>query len=434
METRRYNSYHTTIKTSYALGIQDQVLPDTFTRSIPRSTSYDWRKNFDPDRYVGSEFASDVERDLDQVKLMLDKRIKKLRLAFFAFARLYLTILNFIGESNFQKLILQNKDIVLRFFQHLPAEYFHEDLLCHFLQITPHQYKIWKRNSLYSCASSFVGYCTKRFPNQISSSELKVLTSLLSRKRFSSWSMSAIWGRVFKQGLLSMSRSSFYRYSLKLGFSKKRKTKKLKRKRGSVNATTSNQIWHMDVTEFRTADHIKFYIHTVLDNFSRKVVGYTVSRDKTAKTRLLSLKQSILDEFRSHLNDSEKKELDLIADGGGENINFRISNFIRHCHVTINKKIAFKDVIFSNSMIEGHFKTLKRHLRTRGDIYSYTIHDEIKRFVKDHNENKPTYKHQIYTPNEIHDNPKLADVKPVLEKSNKERLLANRTSCCKEIS
>ncbi len=97
-------------------------------------------------------------------------------------------------------------------------------------------------------------------------------------------------------------------------------------------------------------------------------------------------------------------------------------------------KIAFKDVIFSNSMIEGHFKTLKRHFRMRDDIYSYTIHDEIKSFVKDHNENKPTYKHPIYTPNEIHENPELADVKPVLEKSNKERLLANRTSCCKEIS
>lgn len=134
---------------------------------------------------------------------MLDKRIKKLRLAFFAFARLYLTILNFIGEGNFQKLILQNKDIVLRFFQHLPAEYFNEDLLCHFLQITPHQYKIWKRNSLYSCASSFLGYCIN-FPNQISLSELEVLTSLLLKKRFSSWSMSVIWGRAFKQELFRL--------------------------------------------------------------------------------------------------------------------------------------------------------------------------------------------------------------------------------------
>lgn len=433
METRNYNSYHTTIKTSFALGIHNQVLPDNFTRSIPRSTTYDWKKNLKPENYVGSEFASDVERDLDQVKLMLDKRIKKLRIAFFAFARLYLTILNFIGEGNFQKLILQNKTNVLRFLKHMPAEYFNEEILCHLLQITPHQYKIWKQNSLFHCSTSFVGYCTKRYPNQISASELKVLKSLLSRKRFSSWSLSSIWGRAFKQGLLSMSRSSFYRYALKLGFTKKRKKFKVKRKRGSINAKTSNQIWHMDITEFRTADNIKFYIHTVLDNFSRKVVGYTISRDKTAKTRLLSVKQAILDQFGSHLDIKEKQELDLIADGGGENINFRIRNFIRHCHVTINKKIAFQDVFFSNSMIEGHFKILKQHLRTRGDIYSHNIHKEIDRFVKDHNENKPTYKHQIYTPNEIHENPKLAELKPVIEKVNKDRLLANRTSCCKEI-
>ena len=56
-------------------------------------------------RYIGSKFAPDVERYLDQVKLMLDKCIRNMCLAFFAFTRLYLTILNFVGEGNFHKLI-----------------------------------------------------------------------------------------------------------------------------------------------------------------------------------------------------------------------------------------------------------------------------------------------------------------------------------------
>ena len=63
-----------------------------------------------------------------------------------------------------------------------------------------------------------------------------------------------------------------------------------------------NEIWHMDVTEFVTKDNIKHYIHTVLDNFSRKVIAYTVSRDKTAKTRLISLKEAIKSQFESVLS------------------------------------------------------------------------------------------------------------------------------------
>lgn len=100
----------------------------------------------------------------------------------------------------------------------------------------------------------------------------------------------------------------------------------------------------------------------------------------------------------------------MIVDGGGENNNFRIRNFIRHCQVKINKKIALKEVHFSNSVIEGNFKMFKRFLRKRGDIFSYTIHKEIAFFVKDHNEHKPTYQYQIHTPNAVHENPELTNI------------------------
>jgi hypothetical protein len=41
---KKYNRYHSTIKTSYALGIQQQVLPHSFTSSIPRSTTQNWKE------------------------------------------------------------------------------------------------------------------------------------------------------------------------------------------------------------------------------------------------------------------------------------------------------------------------------------------------------------------------------------------------------
>ncbi len=423
---KKYNRYHSTIKTSYALGIHRQILPDSFTSSIPRSTSLEW-KNLNPEKFVGNEFASRVENDLDKIKTILDERVKKMTTAFYAFCRLYLTIIEFIGRKNFEKIILQNRESVIDLVSNLPIE-FNRNLVCKFLQITPHQFNIWKSNRSFRCPASLIGYCKKRFPNQISQQEINILKSLMSRNRFSSWSIASVWGYALKKGHISMSRTSWYRYCLRLGVSQKRNFSRKTRKKGSVKASRPNEIWHADVTEFVTSNNIKFYIHTVLDNFSRKIIAYTVSRDKTAKTRLISLKEAILLQFREILSPTD---LDLIVDGGSENNNFRIRNFIRHCQVTIHKKIALKDVHFSNSVIEGHFQILKKFLRSQSEIHSKDIHNIIEYFVKDYNSIRPHYQHWIHTPDEVHNNPELIDIKPTLNRINKERLQDNRTSCCK---
>lgn len=91
---KKYKRYHSTIKSSYALGIHRQILPDSFTSSIPRSTSLEW-KNLSPEKFVGNEFASQVENDLEQLKTILDERLRKVRIAFFAFCKLYVAHLHF---------------------------------------------------------------------------------------------------------------------------------------------------------------------------------------------------------------------------------------------------------------------------------------------------------------------------------------------------
>ncbi len=207
-----YKSYHSAVKTSYALGIQEQVLPDSFLKSIPRSTTQNW-KEISPDKFVGGEFASQIESDLEKVKTLLDERLKKLTTTFYSFCRLYISIIEFIGKKNFEKIILQNKESVIDLVNNLPVE-FNRDLVCRFLQITPHQFKIWNNNRLYKCVLTAIGYCRKRFPNQISQKEINTLKSLMSRKRFKTWS--------------------------------------------AVEATRPNQIWHIDVTEYKTIDNVNF--------------------------------------------------------------------------------------------------------------------------------------------------------------------------------
>lgn len=245
------------------------------------------------------------------------------------------------------------------------------------------------------------------------------------------WSMAAIWAKAFRSNAITMSQSSWYRYAKALGITPTREIKKKRKQKQSIRAIAVNQIWHMDVSHFRTYDNCKFYIYTVVDNFSRKIVAHQVSKKLSAKIRLNSLKNAIDKEFKIDLN-QPNPSLKLIVDGGSENNNTTIQDFIESCHVKIDKKIALKEVRFSNSMVEAPYRILKSRYFQDKQILSTTIHQELDFFIQDYNYKRPHYAHVLYTPNEIAKNPKLLDIKPRLQKVNKARLEFNKNYCCKE--
>jgi len=98
----KYNNYHTGVKTCFALGLQEQLLPQTFIESIPNSTSHYWKRE-NPDKYLGSDYVSQIEEGLDDTKLFLDKRLVLGRKAFLKLGRLYIAIITLIGKENFKK-------------------------------------------------------------------------------------------------------------------------------------------------------------------------------------------------------------------------------------------------------------------------------------------------------------------------------------------
>lgn len=49
----------------------------------------------------------------------------------------------------------------------------------------------------------------------------------------------------------------------------------------------------------------------------------------------------------------------LIVDGGTENNNIHIDNFIQQSKINMEKLIALKEIDYSNSMVEATNKTLK---------------------------------------------------------------------------
>ena len=361
--------------------------------------------------------------------MFLDPRIHLGKEVFMQVARFYIAILNLIGKQRVFASIVQNKNIVVQLLENLHPNFpFDRKLLLLFLNISPHQYSMWLGIHANACDKSLANTCFKKRPNQIALFEIEILKDYMTKKAHEFWSIGAIWGKAVKDGSVSMSSASWYKYSKKLGFSLARKPKKKKHKRGSLDVDRPNQTWHMDVSHFKTLDNVKFYIYTVVDNFSRKIVSHHVSRKLSAQIRVQSLRDAIKNEFNVKI---KNQQLDLIVDGGSENNNATVGDFIKSCEISIQKKIALKDVTFSNSIIEGTYRIMKTYYFRKKEIYASNIQEELNFFVDDYNHKKPCHKHQYFTPNEVHLNPKILNSKPFLTNCNHARLEANRNYCCK---
>jgi len=425
----KYKKYHSDVKSTYALGLENELLPHDLKANIPNSTASYWKDNEKPENYIGGEQASNIQSNLNDTKTFLDPRISLGKDLFMQMARLYLGILNLIGKPHVFKSILQNKHIVVQLLENLHPKFpFEKKLLLLFLNISPRQYQMWLGIYANACDQSLANTCFKKRPNQIALFEIELLREYMTKKSHKYWSIGAIWGKAVKEGVVSMSSASWYKYSKKLGYSAERKPKKKSQKRGSLDTSRPNHTWHMDVSHFKTLDNVKFYIYTVVDNFSRKIIAHTVSRKLSAEIRVESLRQAVYNEFNVEI---KGQQLDLIVDGGSENNNHTVADFIKDCEISINKKIALKDVTFSNSIVEGPYKIMKSYYFRRKDIYASTIEAEVDFFISDYNYKKPCHKHKYFTPDEVHLNPKILETPPVITNCNQARLEANRNYCCK---
>ena len=186
----------------------------------------------------------------------------------------------------------------------------------------------------------------------------------------------------------------------------------------------------MDVS--KTLENTQYYIYTVIDNFSRKILAYDYAKELNGSTRLKSLKRAIEQEFGVGLEASQLvPKLNLIVDGGTENNNKTVEDFIKENQINITKLVALKDVVFSNSMVESSFRMMKTYYLKQGIPEDQFI-EELKFSIEDINTRRPHYAHLIYTPDEVHQNPELKQTKPFLQKVNQNRIAENKNYSCEK--
>ena len=301
---------------------------------------------------MGSEISAIADNHSDLIQTL-----NQYPRMFYAYGRLVKTLQSIIGRNSEYLLSLRNNkelivNAIIRTKQFVPIE-----KAVRIFNISKSTFHVWVTDVKLKCKSSYFGACNRIYSNQIIPSEIIAVKKALRNPRTLHWSIRSVYWKGIRNKELTLSLNSMYRLNKLLSIrNTKNKSKKKRRKKG-LKASKPNQIWHADITTLKTLDKKRYYIYLLIDNFSRRILSYEV-RDKVSglvTTKTIKEAHEKATAIENNLN------VKLVVDGGPENNNHYVNDFINQSSINIKKLVALVDIDKSNSMIEALNKTLKYH-------------------------------------------------------------------------
>ncbi len=412
------NTYDPSLIVAAQLGL----LPERFLKTIPASTISGWRR-YDTGKVVGFSGNDPVIRDIDFHRQFLS--VRALRSSAIALYRLYKFYVSTLEQMRGVKRVWQDNKakIVALIYAIQPA--FGLKRACRLARISLSCFHQWKRHP--ECTNSPVGMCRKRHSLQITAGEEQVIKQYTTNPEFAGWSLASLWLQILRDGAGAFSLTTFRKYVRILRIPRPRFRKP--RQQIGIRAESPLALLHMDTTVFRTADRTKLFIHLVVDNFSRAILGWRLMARINSKDVMENLSEIC------ETHDLMRNKVAVMTDDGSEN-NGHVTDFFERPGNFMKKFVAQADLDFSNSMVEAVNKVLKyqflfpqaSRLRTEVDLRRL-----LPVIIKRYND-RPQFVLRGLTPREVLNgsipdpqmfNEQLADAR-------ERRKLANHTNLCGE--
>ncbi len=122
-------------------------------------------------------------------------------------------------------------------------------------------------------------------PRALGKAERTTVRDTLNSDRFVDCSPRQVYGTLLDEGIYLCSVSTMYRILDANDEVRERRDQKRHPayKKPELVATAPNQVWTWDITKLRgPATHVYYYLYTIIDMFSRYVVGYIVAERELA--------------------------------------------------------------------------------------------------------------------------------------------------------
>ena len=162
-----------------------------------------------------------------------------------------------------------------------------------------------------------------------------------------------------------------------------------------VRVDRPNAAWHVDCTILKLLDGSKAYVHAVIDNFSRRILAWTVEPklSPTSTCRVLVAAATTMDRASTATA--------VFMDGGGENVNGVVDRVFDL--EPLRRVLAQVDVSYSNSLIEAWWRSLRHQWLYLNSLDSLaTVRKLVGWYVHEHNEVLPHAAFHGQTPDEMY--------------------------------
>lgn len=424
MGVKRRRSYDTRVK--YL--VQRGLLPDVYRKQIHRSLISRWQHE-EPDKYFGYELNEDIGELYDLMKEFSED--KKLQNAVRHFYRINKTLKDIIGTGKeYINKLKEHKYRVVDSIQRCKETIGIKKAIKLF-SISPSTYRTWAMEAFFKCEQSIAKMCSNAYPQQLTNVEVHKMHRFLTSEKYLHWPIISVAYYAMKKSLLKAHPNTWYKYAKLMQIKRRRKRKFKPKYEEGIRANFPNEKWHADITEFKTEDGKISYIYLVVDNFSRYITSWRIAEKICSKIRLETFVETI---NRAKIKPSPTREIrtSLIVDGGTENNNARVETFIEK--YPVEKLVALKDILKSNSLIESVNKIIKYDYLYPKKIQNQTqLTNYMENFViPDYNNRRPHGSLNGLTPLEAYGKKKVnyAKIRNDMVEAYKKRICYNRGHQC----
>lgn len=185
---------------------------------------------------------------------------------------------------------------------------------------------------------------------------------------------------------ISICEKTIYNILKRNGFYDKPKEKKKCRR---YQYKVKNELWHIDITEFRIKGYGKFYIIAIIDDYSRFIVGFGIFKRKTAENVMEVFKKAV---------ERYGKPVAILSDNGKQ---FLSKTYKEFCDTQGIKKRKTKPYNPKcNGKIERWFKDLKKFLKSKWFNTDKEFFEAVTGFVEWYNK-RPKKVLKSKSPNDL---------------------------------
>ena len=240
-------------------------------QGVPRSTARSWLTA--PRAEVVTVDVLDMDANqLQQQVLRLRRRIQKLT----ALLRVLVVVFKLSGYSLNQARLpdSKNKRSLLRAIDRARAALPLRSVL-RMIRLSPSRYHNWNRTQ--QCQLDDRSSCPQLSPHQLTAAEVETVHELVTSDEYRHVPTGILALLAQRIGKVFASASTWYRLVRDNKWRRPRQRVHPAGPKVGIRASRPNEIWHIDTTLIRLLDGSRADLHAVIDNFSRRILGWKVT-------------------------------------------------------------------------------------------------------------------------------------------------------------